>query len=156
MRWSIYKNRLVIILICLVAGYFAAKIPGHITICKTKSVKYCVYWTIPYNIESDTILKDKYIRAIIDIDLPNTECKPCQIIKRVGCDSFSRIQVKDKIFFCDENPIGEAFRNDFIATSGIVPSDKIFLIGDHQRSYDSRYFGLVDKNKINAILLPLF
>lgn len=155
MKSSIFKNRLVIVLICLIAGYFASKIPGRITICKTKSVKYCVYWTVPYRIESDIILEDKYIRAIIDIDLPNADCKPCQIVKRVGCDSLSQIQVKDKIFFCDGNQIGEVFRDDFIVTNGIIPADKVFLIGDHQSSYDSRYFGLIDKNKINAILLPL-
>ena len=101
-------------------------------------------------------MKDRYIRAIIDIDLPNTDCKPGQIVKRVGCGSLSRIQVKDKVFYCDENPIGEAFRYDFMPMNGIIPEDKVFLIGDHQSSYDSRYFGLVEKSKINAILLPLF
>ena len=156
MRWSIFKNRLVIVSVCLIAGYFASKVPGRITICKTKSVKYCVYWTTPYNIDSETKLKDRYIRAIIDIDLPNTDCKPCQIVKRVGCDSLSPIQVKDKVFYCDGNPIGEAFRDDFMPMNGIIPEDKVFLIGDHQSSYDSRYFGLVEKSKINAIILPLF
>lgn len=156
MRWSIFKNRFVIVFICLVAGYFASKIPGRITLCKTKSVQYCVYWTMPYNTDSQITLENKYIRAILDIDLPNTDCKPCQIVKRVGCDSLSLVQVKNKTFYCDGNPIGEAFRDDFIAADGIIPEDKVFLIGDHQSSYDSRYFGLVEKSKINATLLPLF
>jgi signal peptidase I/conjugal transfer pilin signal peptidase TrbI len=156
MKCSIFKNRIVIVLVCLIAGAFISRVPKNLTLCTTDSVKYSLFWTTPYNMFDGQKLMNKYIRLIIDIDLKNAECKQCQILKRVGCDSLSRIEVKDKQFICDGSIIGETHREDFIVMNGIIPEDKIFLIGDHEKSYDSRYFGLVEKSKINAILLPLF
>lgn len=156
MKYGIFKNRIVIILVCLIAGAFVSRVPRNLTLCTTESVKYSLFWTKLYNVFESQALINKYVRLIMDINLKNGECKQCQIVKRVGCESMSRLEVKEKQFICDGSIIGEAFRDDFIIMNGIIPEDKIFLIGDHEKSYDSRYFGLVDKSKINAILLPLF
>ena len=44
---------------------------------------------------------------------------------------------------------------DLFQYKGVVPQGSIFLIGDTSNSFDSRYYGFVNKEKITAILTPL-
>lgn len=40
--------------------------------------------------------------------------------------------------------------------NGIIPKDKIFVVGTHALSHDSKYFGFVDKSQIIRKFTPLF
>ena len=39
--------------------------------------------------------------------------------------------------------------------NGIVPINKVFATGGHKDSYDSRYFGFVERSKITGLAIPL-
>jgi conjugal transfer pilin signal peptidase TrbI len=149
------KKQWMIVLSCIVAGYFAGKIPGHITISKTNSVKPSVFWTLSPDLQK--VRKGHYVRAVADIELPNFKCNPCSIVKRVGCLAGDYLNEKDGSFFCNGELIAKA-QGDMkhFLFNGTVPSGKYFLIGDHPRSYDSRYFGFIEKGAIDARLIPLF
>jgi len=154
-RSSLIKNRMFIVLCCLVAGAAVTPIPRHLTITKTPSVDPRLFWTTEVN-DSVVVEKDKYIRARVNIDFPGHECNNCLIVKRVGCAPGSRLETKGKDFYCDGSFIGTAEREDFKSFNQKLAPDQVFLIGDNKRSYDSRYFGLVNTNAIDAKLIPLF
>lgn len=42
-----------------------------------------------------------------------------------------------------------------LSFSGKIPKDYYFIQGNHERSYDSRYFGLVYKKEISSKVIPL-
>lgn len=78
------------------------------------------------------------------------------IAKYVKCIEGEYLKVtKDKKYFCNgeylgfaqnKNSKGESVQN--FVFNGVIPQGKFFAMGTHLMSYDSRYFGFVDKNKI--------
>lgn len=152
---SLIKNRLFIVLCCLIAGIVVAPIPGHLTITKTPSVEPRLFWTMMVD-KTVAVEQDKYVRARLTIDLPRGTCDNCLFVKRVGCAPGSYLETKGKEFYCDGSFIGSAHRDDFHKFNQILGANQVFLIGDNTRSYDSRYFGLVNTNAIDAKLIPLF
>ena len=44
----------------------------------------------------------------------------------------------------------------YFAFNGKIPSDFMFVMGEHKDSYDSRYFGLKEKSRVRAKLYPIF
>lgn len=84
-------------------------------------------------------------------------------IKKIGCDSGQQLQVKNNNIFCngkliavaiDKNKEGEKLSK--LQFNGIIPIDKFFALGEHPLSYDSRYFGLVDKKDIKNSARRIF
>lgn len=152
---SLIKNRLFIVLCSLIAGAVGGQIPRHLTITKTQSVEPRVFWTNETE-ASIVVEKDEYVRARVTVDFPGHECDNCLIVKRVGCAPGSHLETKGRDFYCDGAMIGTAHREEFKRFNQTLASSEVFLIGDNPRSYDSRYFGLVNTNAINAKLIPLF
>jgi signal peptidase I len=77
------------------------------------------------------------------------------LLKRVACGPGQRLKVTPVQFFCD-GQAGEFLRlkdskgrpvRPFLY-NGIIPPGKYFMIGDNPLSYDSRYWGFIDKNQI--------
>jgi len=152
---SLIKNRWFIVLCSLIAGAAGAQIPRHLTITKTQSVEPRVFWSTEID-ESFVVEKDRYVRARVTVNFPGHECNNCLIVKRVGCAPGSHLETKGEDFYCDGSFIGKAHRTDFVTFDQLLTPEEVFLIGDNPRSYDSRYFGLVNTNAINAKLIPLF
>lgn len=153
---SLIKNRLFIALCCLVAAVVVSTITAHITITITPSVDPRVFWTLQVDKDEDfKVARDSYIRARVTIDFPSQPCVNCSIVKRVGCAPGSYLETRGKDFYCDGSFIGKAKRQDFMRFNLRLSKGQVFLIGDNPRSYDSRYFGLVNKNAIDAKLIPL-
>ncbi len=76
-------------------------------------------------------------------------------LKKIGCNSGQYLEVTNNQVFCDgtiiatlldKNKEGQILPK--ISFCGIIPNDKFFALGEHLYSYDSRYFGLVDKKQI--------
>ena len=149
------KKQWMIVFLCILAGFFAAKIPRHITISKTTSVKPSVFWTLSADFRK--IKKGHYVRAVADIELPHFKCNPCSIVKRVGCLAGDHLSEKDGSFFCNDKLIAKVQDGmKHFAFNGTVPIGQYFLIGDNPKSYDSRYCGFIAKEAIDARLIPLF
>jgi len=87
----------------------------------------------------------------------------CLLIKRVVCGPGSLLEVRGLDYFCDGRYLGRARLRDSsgrpvepFVWSGVIPSGKLFVMGSHEKSYDSRYFGFVDKSWVVARARALF
>jgi conjugal transfer pilin signal peptidase TrbI len=142
---------------CIALGYMASFIPGRITITKTDSVKYHFFWS---NKADTTKLKSgDYIRFTKSLDVDWYDCAPCSMVKRVGCMSGEDLQIKGDSFFCQGKFIVKQNGSDQgkgFTFNGPIPPKHLFVIGDNDKSYDSRYFGFIKTEDIDANLIPIF
>lgn len=151
------KKQWLLAIVCIILGYMASFIPGRITITKTDSVKYHIFWSVKAN--AAKLKRGDYIRFKKSINLDWYECDPCSIVKRVGCMPGEDLQKKGDSFFCQGEFIakqnGEVKQRSF-TYNGKIPPQHLFVIGDNQKSYDSRYFGFIKTEDIDANLIPIF
>jgi signal peptidase I len=87
------------------------------------------------------------------------------LTKYIACNEGEELEEIDKVYYCNNSsiPIGIAKETDSkgikvnnFKYNGIIPENKIFVMGTSKNSYDSRYFGFIDKNKILYKVIPLF
>ena len=87
-----------------------------------------------------------------------------RLVKQVGCYEGQTLRVDAaRNFFCDGRLLGQALEFDsrgeplpLFIPDGPVPLGKLFMIGSHPRSYDSKYFGYVDADEILFKAYPLW
>jgi conjugal transfer pilin signal peptidase TrbI len=128
-------------------------IPQRLTITKTDSVKYHLFWEI----DRKTLQRGDYVR--LPLFLPSVGCNPCSIVKRIGCLPGDRLAGDDLNYYCNGKYLGQCMTVENIAPfrfTGRVPPGMVFLVGDRDNSYDSRYFGFKSINDIETVLSPLF
>lgn len=72
------------------------------------------------------------------------------IVKKVGCLPGQHLKVTMQQADCDGKKVGHIRHETMDGRpitpalyDGIIPAGKVFLLGEHYFSYDSRYFGLV-------------
>jgi type IV secretory pathway protease TraF len=81
------------------------------------------------------------------------------LTKQVACVEGMTVSFNGTAFACDGKPLGgEVIRktsdgrevkvSDF---QGVIPEGKVFVIGTHPRSFDSRYLGLLDRKDIKRV-----
>jgi conjugal transfer pilin signal peptidase TrbI len=141
---------LVLLCISLLVGM---AIPGHLTITKTRSVKHHLFWEI----DRKTLQKGDYVR--LPLYEPKAGCSPCSIVKRVGCLPGDRLVNEGTKYYCNGKHLGQCKTGKNIKPfefSGTVPPGMVFLIGDRDNSYDSRYFGFKPLSDIETVLHPIF
>lgn len=85
------------------------------------------------------------------------------LIKQVGCRPGEKLTMENGQVFCQGVPLGEQLETDGqgrklprFTYDGIVPPGKYYMIGSHERSYDSRYFGFIDEQQFRYRALPLW
>ena len=79
--------------------------------------------------------------------------------KRIACFSGERLKKEGVSYFCQEELIGKisgSIDKEAFDFKGRIPPQKLFVIGDKPNSYDSRYFGFIDIEDIDARLIPIF
>jgi len=131
-------------------------------------IKHSFSASVPYSWWIDLSVfgfnhKNKGAYVQIDKEPYLKEKEGSTILKMIACDSGDYLKVTDKKkYYCngkylcvakDASSAGEAVDN--FVFNGQIPSGKFFAMGTHPRSWDSRYFGFVDKGKIMAILKPI-
>lgn len=102
-------------------------------------------------------LKDKIIYFLLPEETPYFS-KFSNFAKYVRCESGDMLNVKGLEYFCNDKLIGVAKTKDkdgkaveHFVFNGVIPQGKYFVMGTHERSYDSRYWGFVDKNLIQGV-----
>ena len=92
--------------------------------------------------------------------VPN--CQPCTVVKKIVCIEGEHFKVNHRNFFCNGKYIGTAKTHSkdgapvkTFSYNGVIPTDKLFVMGACIDSYDSRYFGFIDKKDIKASVVPV-
>ncbi|MFN3263481.1 MAG: signal peptidase I [Aquificaceae bacterium] len=84
------------------------------------------------------------------------------LVKRIVCAEGDHIQTKGLDYYCNGSFLGRARTTDSKGNpvNPVVLNQRIgkgyyFVMGDNERSYDSRYFGLVERERIKKLMFPL-
>ena len=84
------------------------------------------------------------------------------LIKKVACISGDNLTVIGKKYYCNNKLISVAKdmdkkgnKVDNFKFNGIISEGKLFVIGTNRDSYDSKYFGFIDKDKTIYKVYPL-
>lgn len=132
-------------------------LPGHISVTLTPSLGYRVFFL--RQPESKGFKVGDYL--LFRKRLP--EATTDQLLKRVGCAPGQRLTVTSGEYACDQVPLGRALLRDSkgkplpqLVFNGPVPEGKLFMIGPHPRSYDSRYFGFIEANTVLKQAYPIW
>ena len=157
--WSRKKRTIFIFLLALViAG--SALIPSRFAVTLSPSVNHRIFFITKY-LAGDTIERGDYI--MVSISSPLIENGKLQrVIKRVGCVAGEVLLSKDREFFCNTVFLGKAKefslkgeKLPIFSYAGAVPEGKMFLVGSHKDSHDSRYFGFIDTKDILYVAYPI-
>lgn len=155
---GILKNkRISILVIAVIAGLVAWFIESHLLFTLTPSISHRVYLMgkakevgkndyVVFSLKGDRFAKDND-----------------KLLKRVGCAQGDILRTAGKEYFCNDVSLGKAkdfsLKGDRLSNlnyNGIIGSGFIFVIGDHKDSYDSRYFGFIQKGQVIAKAYPLW
>ena len=162
------KKRWLLIGMLLVAGVGGAMLPGRVSVTLSDSVKDRVWW-LDHNLEQ--IHHGDYVLFAFPIEMYRGGAFPKSVqvgeslraIKRVGCDEGETVIRQERDFYCGNEFLGRAKQKartgeplEPTSFAGIVPPGQVFLVGDHPDSFDSRYFGLIPKNRFLYRALGLF
>lgn len=151
------KSFLTLAMIIFIIPYIYSIMPIRIDITQQSSLPYKLWITYKdLSIDSDYVLfippKTKY-----------TQQDNLQYLKKVICKENDYLQVNsNKEFYCNSKFIGKASDYDFhlnpvdyFKFNGVIPKDKYFVVGTHKLSYDSKYFGFIDKKSILRKAKPI-
>lgn len=153
----------IIIAICTVAAFFiGAYVTGHLLVVHggEDSVKHTVFW-------KSAIWKDTSEKPLKKGDYILFEFAPdVYYAKRIACMPGQSLQKLEGMWFCGSRKIHDAVEVTHSPSSGkqlqqfeyygIIPDGKYFVVGDYQNSFDSRYWGFVDADKVLFTLIPVW
>jgi type IV secretory pathway protease TraF len=139
-----------IVTIAIVAIFIGLKATGiKVVIPESESVNGTLFLLQDKNITNDYVVFE-YNK----IDYKNYHNGKL-FIKKIGCDSGQHLLVQEYKVVCDGRIIAAKFiknREGQVLPNyrydGIIPNNEFFALGEHIQSFDSRYFGLVDKKQI--------
>ncbi len=157
-RKSIPKAvRVLLIVVAIVMGF---EIPRHFVVTLSPSLKHRIYFKNGFIRDKD-LKRGAYVLAEIETDIVEN-CRHCVVHKRIGCAAGERLSVEGRDYFCNGEYLGTAKGNTLTGKqlnaythSGVMEEGRVFLIGEHKDSLDSRYLGPIPKEKINALTIPL-
>jgi conjugal transfer pilin signal peptidase TrbI len=169
-------------LMLLSAFVFGLLIPGRFSITTTPSLIHRIY-LISRMSDAREIKKGSYVlfsmgnkytshgqmldvitRAIADQKHKGgrtTTATP--VMKIARCLPGDHMKVSDREYYCNGEHLGHAKeyslkgeKVDNFVYDGVVPSKKIFVMGEHKDSLDSRYFGFIEATDVTAIGHPVY
>ena len=155
------RNKLRDVLVIISAFVFGLMIPARFSVTVTPSLDKRVYLIsrIPrgQHIDRNSYVLFKGHFAQIEGG------RALQVMKIARCIPKDDLFNKDKDYYCNGNYLGTA--KEFskkgerlinFKFNGIVPPEKLFVMGQHRDSYDSRYFGFIEEKDVFAIGHPIF
>jgi len=87
-----------------------------------------------------------------------------RLIKQVACEPGDtlKVDIRNRFFYCNGNYLGMAKvitlkgkTLPLFVYNGQVPEGMLFVSGQHKDSFDSRYWGFLDQQEVEAITNPL-
>lgn len=121
----------------------------HVVLAHGESVPYTLFWKLPRS----PARKGDFV--MLEVTHPIIGPRPATLTKQLVCDSGDLLQLKDDAFWCNGIRLGGFITRTWddhplrpFAFDGLIPEGEGFVMGTHPRSFDSRYFGLVDKTRL--------
>ena len=141
---------------------FYNKLPSRFIISSDTSLPNRFWFIKPY--ERGQIKVGDYVIFRIFFNYKNRwDPKKDVFLKMVACVPGQRLLIKEMKVYCDGKMLGKIREKDsegdpvkHFEYDGIVPEGKYFVMGTHERSYDSRYFGFVDRKYIIKRAYPIW
>ncbi len=141
--------------------YAGASIPAKISISPTNSVGYHLFF-YKKNFKKSDLKKDTMVVVPLYTRLIDN-CLPCLAVKYIKCDAGDNLRAEAGSFFCNDVYLGSAKSHSqkgvpvkAFTYDGAIPENYFFDMGTNIDSYDSRYTGLVNKDEVKAVAIPLF
>lgn len=130
-------------------GYVA----DHINFVHGDSVPVTLTW-----ITGGTAQQGDYVYFQAQNPIINKGAKS-YLTKRVECVEGMKIDFDGKRFLCDGKAMGGEVLHqtsdgrpvEVTNFRGVIPEGKVFVMGTHERSFDSRYLGLLDRKQITRV-----
>jgi len=123
----------------------------RIHVARGDSVEKTLFWTMPQaSAELGSFVSFHVSHPIIG-------ASEAALTKLIVCDEGMTIAIVDHTFFCDGNRLGGYLTQTWDGKpltaweGGVIPAGQAFVMGQHPRSFDSRYFGPVAKDKLVVV-----
>lgn len=149
-------NKRLWIVLAVVASVTALMQAVPLVFPMTESVKYHVLVRVPGEAHKGDYVNIALYHESID------KAQAVKLTKRVACVAGEVLKYERGAHWCNAQYLGAVLKRDTqgvplpeFAWNGPVPEGKVFLTGDHVRSFDSRYFGFVNAAALER-LRPLF
>ena len=138
-------------------------LPYKISVTITPSLTKRVFWI---NHNPDHVGHGDYVLfAYRNETIANVLGKRSEdMMKIIGCDEGETLTVdENKSFYCNGEYLVKAKDRSLkgvplpqFVYNGAIPAGFMFVMGQHRDSYDSRYFGLLEKSRVRAKAYPIF
>jgi len=155
----------IVLLLCVATLFIVVypHLPYSVFISRDCSLPYRLWLRKTFNIKTS----GSFVELIPPVENRYTEGKV--LLKKIVCGPGDHLTVRKSShggvydYFCNGRYLctslarslaGEPVKS--FVYNGTIPKDKYFVIGTHPRSYDSRYFGFVDKKLILSEVYPLW
>lgn len=156
------RKKLIFLLIMIMSlSAVGAIIPSHFMVALSPSVNYRIFY-YKRNFQQSDLQAGTYVVFDMYTKL-HKNCWPCQVVKKIGCMEGNNLHVdKNNFYYCNDEYLGTA--QPFTKTgillhsfyfNGPVPQGKLFVIGEREGSYDSKYAGFINKSDVKAVALPV-
>jgi len=153
---AVYISRAAIVTAALLAWIYLI---SHISVTLTPSLSHRVFY-----IDKGFSKAGKGDYVLFDFSSELIEGgRPVKGLKQIGCDEGDYLQEMMGDYFCGMEYLGRAKERSLkgeplsrFTYRGAVPPGKIFVVGDSVDSFDSRYWGFLDKREIIAKAYPIF
>ena len=144
-------------------------VSDHLVLVKTRSINHHVVWKSP---RSPLQLRRFVLFSLQDWPAASMNQRPMTsqeeawfnliygqfLVKRLACQAGQQLTTvtnqQQCHYLCDGDPVttAHAHPEHHFVFNGIVPESHAFMVGDHPRSLDSRYFGLVPLETAQRVL----
>jgi len=151
-RYEVYVVAVLFIL------YLYAKFVGHIGFTTSPSVPIHLFYV-------SSIYSDMDVGDYVKLDFWGSQYYPegKKMVKNVACKEGMYLEVVGRDYYCNGVYLGRAKDKDRYGKyvenfkyNGVIPEGYYFLMGAHPDSYDSRYYGLVPRERIVGKVLYVF
>jgi conjugal transfer pilin signal peptidase TrbI len=136
----------------IITYIYYPKIPYRLGLIDSPSIYKRI---VVYKIEQPNVVKKGKLYVFPFFKDTRYHKKGEIFVKYAKCLAGDKLEVKGLKYYCNGKYFASAVTKDskgvpvkHFIYNGIIPQDKIFMYAPHPHSYDSRYWGFLNKDKI--------
>lgn len=137
-------------------------LPNYMFVTYSNSLDKLFFWYA--DVKQEDLVVGNYFMFEHTNPWADDPAKKILFAKKIGCGPGQMITKDPQLsFYCDGAPLGQALTEDskgnplkMAAIEGPVPEGMYFMTGDHTRSYDSKYYGLISGEEFVHRAIPMF